>query len=55
MKALRSHAIGGPETLVVDDLPIPEPGPGEVRIRVSAVGVNFPDTLIVRDLYQYKP
>jgi NADPH2:quinone reductase len=55
MKALRSHAIGGPETLVVDDLPIPEPGPGEVRIRVSAVGVNFPDTLIIRDLYQYKP
>lgn len=55
MKALRSHAVGGPESLVVDDVALPEPGAGEVRIRVKAVGVNFPDTLIIRDLYQSKP
>ena len=33
----------------------PEPGPGEVRIAVEAVGVNFPDLLIIEDKYQFKP
>lgn len=55
MKALRSHEVGGPETLILDELPIPDPGPGEVRIKVAAAGVNFPDTLIIQDLYQFKP
>ncbi len=55
MHALRSHAVGGPETLTLDELPLPEPGRGEVRIKVQAAGVNFPDTLIIRDLYQFKP
>lgn len=55
MRALRSHAVGGPETLSLDELPMPEPGKGEVRIKVEAAGVNFPDTLIIRDLYQFKP
>jgi NADPH:quinone reductase-like Zn-dependent oxidoreductase len=40
MKAVRIHEFGGPETLRVEDLPIPEPGAGEVRIRVMAAGVN---------------
>jgi NADPH2:quinone reductase len=55
MKALRCDEHGPPEKLVVRDVPVPEPGRTEVRIRVKAAGVNFPDTLIIRDLYQFKP
>jgi len=55
MKAMLSTAPGGPETLVLTELPQPEPKKGEVRIRVRAAGLNFPDTLIIRDLYQMKP
>lgn len=55
MKALRSHAVGGPETLQLDDLPDPAPGPGQVVVAVRACAINFPDTLIIRDLYQFKP
>ena len=55
MKALLSLAPGGPETLELTDLPTPDPKKNEVRIRVRAAGLNFPDTLIIRDLYQVKP
>ena len=55
MRALLSHRAGGPETLVLEDVPEPAVGPGEVRIAVRACGVNFPDLLIIQDLYQYKP
>lgn len=55
MKAMLSRAPGGPETLELSDLPEPVPGPGQVRVDVEAAGVNFPDTLIIRDLYQVKP
>ncbi len=55
MKAMLSHAPGGPETLELTELPTPEPKKGEVRVRVRAAGLNFPDTLIIRDLYQMKP
>lgn len=55
MKAMLSTAPGGPETLELTELPIPEPKKGEVRVRVHAAGLNFPDTLIIRDLYQMKP
>lgn len=40
MKAVRIHGYGGPETLVHEDAPRPEPGPGEVLIKVHAAGVN---------------
>lgn len=40
MKAVRIHEFGGPETLRVEDLPMPKPGEGEVRIRVMAASVN---------------
>ncbi|WP_026249018.1 NADP-dependent oxidoreductase [Streptomyces sp. LaPpAH-108] len=44
MRAIRLHEYGGPEVLRYDDgVPLPEPGPGEVLIRVHAVGVNPPD------------
>ena len=47
MKALRSHAAGGPETLTLDEVASPEPGPGQVRVRVKACSVNFPDVRII--------
>jgi NADPH:quinone reductase-like Zn-dependent oxidoreductase len=40
MKAVRLHGYGGPEALVYEDAPVPEPRPGEVRVRVRAAGVN---------------
>ena len=55
MKAMLSKAPGGPETLDLTELPDPEPKKGQLRIRVQAAGVNYPDTLIIRDLYQMKP
>ena len=55
MKTLRSHAVGGPETLVLDELDSPVPGPGQVRITVKACAINFPDVLIIEDKYQFKP
>jgi NADPH2:quinone reductase len=55
MKAIVSKAVGGPETLVMADVAEPQPGPGEVRLRVHACGVNYPDTLIIEDRYQFKP
>ena len=55
MKALLSHEPGGPETLRLDELPDPAPGPGELLIRVRAAAINFPDVLIIEDKYQLKP
>jgi NADPH:quinone reductase len=55
MKALLSRIPGGPETLVLEEVPDPTPAAGEVRISVRAVGVNFPDLLMIQDLYQIKP
>jgi NADPH2:quinone reductase len=55
MKALLSKHAGGPETLMLEDIAEPDAGPGQVRIAVRACGVNFPDLLIIQDLYQYKP
>lgn len=40
MKAVRIHAYGGPESLQLDEVPQPKPGPGDVLIRVHAAGVN---------------
>src|SRR6202040_2721772 len=55
MRALLSRRPGGPETLELDEIPEPVAGSGEVRVAVRAVGVNFPDLLIIQDLYQIKP
>ena len=55
MKALVSTAAGGPDTLQLIDMPTPEPGKGELRVRVEACGINYPDVLIIEDLYQFKP
>jgi NADPH2:quinone reductase len=49
--AIRIHQTGGPEVLHVEDLPAGSPGPGEVRVRHTAVGVNFIDTYHRTGLY----
>jgi NADPH2:quinone reductase len=43
-KAIRFYETGGPEVLKLEDVAVGEPGPGEVRIRHAAVGLNFADT-----------
>jgi NADPH:quinone reductase len=55
MKALRTHAVGGPDTLTLDEIDAPTPGPGQVLVAVKACAINYPDTLMIRDLYQFKP
>jgi NADPH2:quinone reductase len=55
MKAMLSKAVGGPDTLVLEEVADPAPGPGEVLIAVKACGVNYPDALIIEDRYQFKP
>ena len=52
MRALRCNAYGPPAGLVVEELPDPEPGPGQVLVRVESAGVNYPDTLIAANRYQ---
>ena len=55
MKAVLSKTAGGPEALVIEDIAVPTPGKGQVLIEVKACGVNFPDSLMIQDLYQFKP
>tara|TARA_R110002072_G_scaffold3759_20_gene26900 strand:- start:1554 stop:2537 length:984 start_codon:yes stop_codon:yes gene_type:complete len=54
-KAVLCKAFGDPETLVVEEVPTQEPGPGEVAVAIEAAGVNFADTLIIQGKYQEKP
>src|ERR1051325_11675203 len=55
MKALLSTEPGGPETLVLTELPDPQAGPGQLLVRVRACAINYPDVLIIEDKYQFKP
>jgi len=55
VKALLSQTTGGPETLALGHLPDPVPGADEILISVKACGVNFPDSLIIEDKYQFRP
>src|SRR6059058_2465703 len=55
MKAIRVHEFGGPEVLRVEEVPTPEPGPGEVLVRMHAIGVNPVETYIRAGTYTYKP
>ena len=52
MKAIQIHKTGGPEVLELAELPIPEPGPGQVLIRVEAVGVNFIEIYFRKGVYK---
>jgi NADPH2:quinone reductase len=55
MKAVLCKAYGPPESLVIEDLPSPKAGAGEVVVSVKAASVNFPDVLIIQNKYQFKP
>ena len=55
MRALICSTLNGPEALEIGQLPAPQPGPGELRIRVACAALNFPDGLIVQGRYQFKP
>jgi NADPH:quinone reductase-like Zn-dependent oxidoreductase len=54
-KIVRFHQAGGPEVLRIEDLPIPEPGPSEVRLRVRAIGLNRAEVMFRNNQYLYTP
>ena len=54
MRALVCKEYGPPESLVLEERPDPQPGPGEVRVEVKAAGINFPDVLVIAGNYQVK-
>ncbi|MEI7771245.1 MAG: alcohol dehydrogenase catalytic domain-containing protein [Chloroflexales bacterium] len=51
MKAIRIHETGGPEVMRYEDVATPEPGPGQVRVRVAATGLNYIETYHRTGLY----
>jgi NADPH2:quinone reductase len=52
MKAIQIHQIGGPEVLTLVELPLPVPGPGQVLIKIAAIGVNFIETYFREGRYK---
>lgn len=55
MKAIRIHQPGNPQALIYEEIPVPEPGSGETRVKIAAAGVNYIDTYHRRGLYKQKP
>ncbi|HEV3010678.1 MAG TPA: NADPH:quinone oxidoreductase family protein [Burkholderiales bacterium] len=55
MKAVLCKQFGPPDSLVVEELASPRPGPGEVVVSMKAASLNFPDVLIIQNKYQFKP
>src|SRR5262245_22663163 len=55
MRAVLCRAYGPPESLTVEDVEDPVPGPGEVVVDVRACSTTFPDVLMIQGLYQFKP
>ena len=55
MKAVVCKAWGLPDTLVVEDVPTPQPKAGEVLIKIAAASVNYPDVLMIQKKYQVQP
>ncbi|KPH77340.1 MULTISPECIES: quinone oxidoreductase [Bosea] len=51
VKAIRVHKVGGPEVLQVEDITLPQPGPGELLVKNRAIGLNFIDTYFRSGLY----
>jgi len=54
-KIVRFHSVGGPEVLKIEELPIVEPGKGEVRLRVKAIGLNRAEVMFRRGQYLETP
>ena len=55
MKAVRLHKTGGPEVLQVDEVPTPEPGPGQVLVKAHSIGTGIPDQLVRTGRYPWMP
>lgn len=55
MRAVLCKEFGPPDRLVVEEVPDPEAGEGEIVVDVAGCGVNFPDVLMIQDKYQFKP
>ena len=55
MRAILVKEHGSPEDMLIEELPAPKPGPGEVLIDVHAIGLNFPDLLVISGQYQSLP
>ncbi|HEY5963903.1 MAG TPA: alcohol dehydrogenase catalytic domain-containing protein, partial [Xanthobacteraceae bacterium] len=56
IKAVRIHSHGGPEVMRLEEIELPPPGPGEVRVRHTAIGLNFSDINVRRGgFYQKDP
>jgi NADPH2:quinone reductase len=51
MKAMRVHHYGGPEVLTLEEIPVPEPGAGEARVKIEAIGLNYIDIYHRTGLY----
>ncbi|HUZ96105.1 MAG TPA: zinc-dependent alcohol dehydrogenase family protein [Edaphobacter sp.] len=54
-KVVRFHQTGGPEVLQIEELPLPEPGPGEVRLRIKAIGLNRAEVMFREGHYLIDP
>lgn len=54
MHAWQCHSLTGPQDLKWEELPSPAPGPGQLRVDISAASLNFPDLLVVEGKYQFK-
>src|SRR5215813_7202868 len=56
IRSVRCHAIADDiGSVVMDEIELPRPGPGEVQVRLKACAVNFPDILMIQGKYQFKP
>lgn len=55
MKAIVCRTFGLPDTLTLEEIPAPVISPGQVLIEVKVCSLNYPDTLTIRDMYQFKP
>jgi NADPH:quinone reductase-like Zn-dependent oxidoreductase len=54
-KVVRFHEVGGPEVLRFEEVPTPEPGKGEVRLKVQAIGLNRAESMFYHGQYIYQP
>src|SRR4051794_25209428 len=55
VKIVRFHAVGGPEVLRIDEMPLPQPGKGEARLRVQAIGLNRAEVMFRQGQYLQQP
>ena len=55
MKAVVAREFGPPESFSIEEVPLPQPGPKQVRVSVRAAGISFVDSLLGKGLYQVKP